>query len=210
VFNLKRELLAKLWKFSFANYVISIIGGLPSLLLPIIITNRADPSMSGFFYIDMMITNLLFTIPIATTQALFAEGSHNEDDIQTHLKKTILIIAALLFPSILVVYFSGSLILSLFGKEYAENGLQLLQLLAVSSLFSGIIYIGNTLLNIRQKINKMIMINAFSTLLILGVSSLLITKGLAGIGIAFLVSQAIVSVFHVVTIRNELRAYVKA
>jgi hypothetical protein len=101
-------------KFSLGNYIAGFIGGLPVMVLPIlIITNSIGVKFSAYFYMDMMIANLLYIIPIATSQSLFAEGSYSERDLKIQLKKVIKIISLLLVPAILVTF--------LFGKEYSDS-----------------------------------------------------------------------------------------
>jgi len=51
-------------KFSLGNYIAGFIGGLPVMVLPILITNSIGAKFSVYFYIDMMIANLLYIIPI--------------------------------------------------------------------------------------------------------------------------------------------------
>jgi hypothetical protein len=61
--------------------------GLPAMVLPILITNLIGVKFSAYFYMAMMIANLLYIIPTATSQSLFAEGSHIETELKMHLKK---------------------------------------------------------------------------------------------------------------------------
>jgi len=41
---------------------------------------------SVYFYMNMMITNLLYIIPMATFQSLFAEDSYGETDLKVHFE----------------------------------------------------------------------------------------------------------------------------
>ena len=67
-------------KFSLGNYTTELIGGLPNLVLPILITNLIGAKFSAYYYLDMMITGLLYIIPMAASQSLFAEGSYSETE----------------------------------------------------------------------------------------------------------------------------------
>ncbi len=69
------SIIKKMGKYSFGNYVAGFIGGLPLMVLPIIILNRLGAESVAYYYMAMMIAGLLFVIPGATTQSLFAEGS---------------------------------------------------------------------------------------------------------------------------------------
>ncbi len=91
--------------FSLGNYTAGLIAGLPATVLPIIITNLIGAEFSAYFYMDMMIANLLYIIPRATSQSLFAEGSYNETELKVHLKKAIKIISIIIIPAIIIIFF---------------------------------------------------------------------------------------------------------
>ena len=83
------DILKKITKFSLGNYIAGFLGGFPALILPILITNKIGASYTAYFYMDMMVVGLIYIIPVATSQALFAEGSYNELELKNHLKKAI-------------------------------------------------------------------------------------------------------------------------
>src|SRR6266404_4099103 len=72
-----REKLSMMMGFSMINFLVGLLGIAPGLILPVLITNAINPQTSAYFYVSFMIANLLYTIPYATTQSLFAEGSHD-------------------------------------------------------------------------------------------------------------------------------------
>jgi O-antigen/teichoic acid export membrane protein len=146
-------------KFSLGNYAAEFIGKLPSMTLPLVITNTIGPSYSAFFYMDMMIISMLFIIPSAVAQSLFAEGSYNEEQLNTHLRKAINMIVLMLVPAAVLTIFFGSYILMVFGKQYSNEGIRLLQLLAVSSLFVAVTSVGEALLKIKHKIRELVALN---------------------------------------------------
>lgn len=208
-FNYKPEfafydsIIKKIGKYSFGNYIAGFIGGLPSMLLPLLILNKLGAEQSAYYYMAMMIANLLFIIPQATTNSLFAEGSHNEKEMKEHIKKAVKIIFLLLIPAILIVVFLGQYVLLAFGKQYSTEGFRFLQLLAVSGIFIGINNIFGTLLIVKKWIKSLIFISAFSTILILWGSYLLINKGLLGIGYAWVIGNAILSLFYLIFFRRR-------
>jgi len=75
-------------KFSLGNYIAGLIGGLSTMVLPMLITNIIGAKFSAYFYMDMMIANLLYIIPMATSQSLFAEGSYSEIELKVHFKES--------------------------------------------------------------------------------------------------------------------------
>ena len=56
---IKRIVVKRMTKFSLGNYIAGFIGGLPTTVLPILITNIIGAKFSAYFYIDMMIASLL-------------------------------------------------------------------------------------------------------------------------------------------------------
>jgi O-antigen/teichoic acid export membrane protein len=53
---------------------------------------------SAYFYMAMMIVGLLYIIPSATSQSLFAEGSYGERELKVHFKKALKIISIIIIP----------------------------------------------------------------------------------------------------------------
>ena len=144
-----RSVVKRMTKFSLGNYIAGFIGGLPIMVFPIIITNSIGAKFSAYFYLDMMIANLLYIIPMATCESLFAEGSYSERELKVHLKKAIKIISIIIIPAIIVIFLFGNYILLAFGKEYSYGGFILLKLLSFSGIFISINAIGGAILKIK-------------------------------------------------------------
>lgn len=193
-FAINKDVVKRMTRFSLGNYIAGFIGGLPIMVLPIMITNLLGPKFTAYYYMPLMIASFLYIIPQATTRSLFAEGSYSEKEIGNFLRKSLKLNALLLLPAIIAIYFFGKYILLIFGVEYAKEGTQFLQLLAISGTFIYINSVGGVLLNLKRQIRKLITINLISTLLILGLSYILSSKELLGIGIAWITGQIIMSI----------------
>jgi len=159
---------------------------------------------SAYFYMDMMIANLLYIIPIATSQSLFAEGSYSERELKVQLKKAIKIISLILIPAILVTFLFGKYILLAFGKEYSSEGVIFLQILAISGIFLSINYIGNSIFYIKHRIKLVILVNLLGASIILSLSIMLIHQNLLGIGVGWMLGQGIISVIYLLFIKKLL------
>jgi len=199
-----RIVVKKMMKFSLGNYIAGFIGGLPVMVLPMLITNSIGAKFSAYFYLDMMIANILYIIPMATSQSLFAEGSYSERDLRIQLKKAIKIISLLLFPAILITFLFGKYILLFFGKEYSSEGVIFLQILAISGIFLSINYIGNSIFYIKHRIKLMILVNFIGASIILSLSIMLIHKNLLGIGVGWILGQGIISVIYLFFMKRFL------
>lgn len=194
------NIIGKIGRYSFGNYIAGIIGGLSSLVLPLMITNILHPEFTAYYYMAMMIANVLFVIPQATSNSLFAEGSYNENKLKFHIKKSIKIISLLLIPGILLTIFFGKYILLFFGQDYSNEGYMFLNILALSGVFVAINYVFGSIFRIKHRIKEIIIISTIGTATILGMSYWFIINGygLVGIGIAFIVGQIIVTLIYTV------------
>jgi O-antigen/teichoic acid export membrane protein len=192
-------IIKKIGRYSFGNYVAGFIGGLPTLLLPLIITNLLHPEITAYYYIAMMIANTLFIIPSATSSSLFAEGSHDEKDLKQHVKKAARIITLFLIPAIIITIFFGRYVLLLFGQAYSDEGYGFLNLLAFSGIFMSINSVFTSVFNVKRRVKEIIFRSLIGSLGILGLSYVFIQQGLGllGIGYAWLIGQAIISLFFV-------------
>ena len=191
-------------KYSFGNYIVGFIGDLPIMLLPVMILNRLNAETAAYYYMAMMVANVLFIIPRAVSSTLFAEGSNNEKGIKGHVKKAIKIISLLLIPGILITFFFGKYILLMFGNEYSEEGFKFLQLLAFSGILVAVNSVFTTLFRVRNKVKELIFISFIGTLSILWLSYLLLDKGLIGVGLAWIIGQGIIGVFYLGLVKRKV------
>jgi O-antigen/teichoic acid export membrane protein len=191
-----KKTIEEIGRYSFGNYTANFFSALPTLVLPLMITNLLKPEITAYYYIAMMIITLLYVIPGATSQSLFAEGSNNENEMKLHIKKAVKTITLLMVPAIFITVFFGKYILLVFGKEYSSEGLRFLQILALSGIFVSINSVFGAILRVEHKIKEMILINFVGALMILGLSYLFISKGLLGVGIAWITGQGIMSMIY--------------
>jgi O-antigen/teichoic acid export membrane protein len=204
-FNINITFLKSVWRYCAGNYMASIFNLLPVTLLPLIIVNRLGSASAAYFYIALMIANLLYAIPYATTRSLFAEGSHDELSLTLNLKKSIRTIAVLLVPSIAALIFGGGLILRVFGKAYSTEGLVFLQILAISAIAVAGYSIINTLFQVRKNVRAIIAVNTIYAISTVGLSYLALPWGLTGIGFAWLLGNTIAALVGFVLYRVSLR-----
>ena len=124
---------------------------------------------------DMMIANLLYIIPMATSQSLFAEGSYSEKELKIQLKKAIKIISLILVPAIVLTLLFGKYIFLAFGKGYSTEGFVFLQI---------------------------ILVNFIGAFIILSLSTMLAYQNLLGMGIAWIIAQTIVAILYLILVRK--------
>jgi O-antigen/teichoic acid export membrane protein len=200
-----RSVVKKMTKFSLGNYTAGLLGGLHTTVLPILITNIIGAKFSAFYYMAIMVAGILYFIPSATSQALFAEGSYIDDELRIHIKKAIVITSLILIPAIIILVFFGKYILLAFGKEYSAEGFRLLQLFAVSAVFIAVKNICGAILKIKNKIKEIIFIDLLTAVSILGLSYFLMPLyALKGIEIAWISGHAVTAVIFLIITKKNL------
>jgi O-antigen/teichoic acid export membrane protein len=158
--GIDRKLIKKILPFAYSNYAAGLLGVIPPMALPIIITSTISPEATAYFYVAWSIAGLLFYIPFAVSSSLLSEGSYEDSDLEPKIRKSYLFSFALLTPGILIVLLAGKYLLLLFGKIYSEEGLLLLQILALSSVFVAVNCIRTSKYNVLQRKGKIIQLNA--------------------------------------------------
>lgn len=158
-FTIDFKLIRQMFKFSFGNYIAGLLGMLPSLLLPLFIANRIGASETAYFYVAWMVAGLLFIIPGAVASSLLTEGSHSSGSLEEKTKKAYLFSYLMLIPGIIIVLLLGKWLLLLFGKEYSSEGLVMLQILAVSSIFVAWNNIRLSKFNVLHRVDKIMWVN---------------------------------------------------
>jgi len=203
--TIKRNILQDSFNFSFWNYIATIFNAMPGTLLPVIITNILYAEMAAYFYMAWMIANILYAVPIQVSQSLFAEGANTPEMMRQNLKKATIFIYIIIIPAILFIFILGDFLLSLFGRQYAENGFLVLQLLSVAAIPYAMNLIFFSIERIRGRAKNVTFcyaVLALTTVLISGV--LMKSIGLSGVGLAWIVGNAIVLLIISVISRKEI------
>jgi O-antigen/teichoic acid export membrane protein len=138
-----------------------------------------------------MIQGVLQVVPLAAAQALLTEGSYNEAEMKKHIKKALQTIVVMLVPATFIIVFWGNLLLQAFGKSYASEAFQFLQLYSVSTIFTALILIANAIMNVKHWIKSLVISNVLGSVLTLWLSYAFISNKLVGIGWGWTLGQVI-------------------
>lgn len=196
---IKIDTIRKMFSFSFANYVSEFFERAPRAGIPLIITNLIGPQYSAYYYIDMSIALFLFMLPEAIGSSFYAESSFDEKELSLNTKKVLKVFFLILTPAILVVIIFGNYILLFFGKVYSREGSSLLSLLSLSTIFIAVNSLYSNILRIKYQMKKLILINFLGSLIILGLSFVLIKNSIIGVGWAWLIGNAAMSFVYIAT-----------
>lgn len=189
--KLSRVFLRESWSFSMKNYLSGVLLAVPSLTIPLMVLNSLGSEQTAYYYLSFSIASVLFIVPNAINISLFVEGSHGESLRKCTLKSAVALFAVLL-PGVLFIGLFGGNILSIIGSEYSE-GLELLNLLAVSSFFVAICQVYISIKKVQKDMNIVILLSSLIFALLLGISYLLIkcNFGIASIGYAWILGYGL-------------------
>ena len=199
-------IIKDIWRYSIGNYFAALFGAASHFILPIMIVNLLGAEQNAYFYVAWMIASLLFAIPMAVSQSLFAEGSHFEDELGVNVWRSFRFIFLLLIPAVILLLLLGKWLLARFGPGYSANALELLWILGASSLFVGVNSVYSSILRVRGRIRELVLISGFVTLaVLLGSYFVMPTTGIVSVGYAWLAAQGVVSLYVAVAMRLHRR-----
>jgi Membrane protein involved in the export of O-antigen and teichoic acid len=205
-FKIDRKAISEVLHFSFFNYLSDLFWFIPGLVLPIIIVNRSGAENNAYFYIAWTMSGILTMIPAAITTSLFAEGANDETQLKNHVRRSLKMVALLLIPAVILVWFLGHMFLHLFGGLYAENSATLLRWLAIASLPLAINLFYFNIKRVQRKMKTVIFLNALMAIIVVLTSYLLLPRlGINGVGVAWLAGQSAVAV---IVIAWDMRKWV--
>ncbi len=182
--------------YSFGSFISAQMSNLPLYLLPIIITAKLSVIQTAYYFIAASIASFLYVIPKIVTQNLLVEGSHDEKNVKSHILHSGIIIFSLFIPLAFGIIFFGQYILSLFGKNYSQEGFMLLRLLTVSSFFACFNAVFGTIYAIKKQVKLLILANTTYSAILLLYAFYFLPNGLITIGYASIIAQIVVLIVN--------------
>ncbi len=183
-------------KYSFNNYVGTILGGVPAQIMPLIIIQQFGAAEAAYFSMAWTMANLLYVAPSSVAQSLLAESSHQPEQKSVHAKHAVKILSVMLVPAVALAVLVAPYLLTIFGPQYAQGGTVIFQLLALATFFVAVASVCNTVLNVEHRTSGIVLARLVNLVVTLGLTPLLLPMGLTGIGIAMLLGFAASNVVY--------------
>jgi len=163
-------------------------------LFPLMVLNVLGSADSAYFYIAWVIASVIGTIPNSVSTSLFAEGSHNPENLGHHLQRSLWLTMLLLFLGVAAVQVMSGWLLGVFGRSYASYGRSVLFWLMVENFPGTVNAFYMTVNQVRKKVH-LIIIQSFvtSALTIILAYVLLERMGLVGIGVGYALANLVVA-----------------
>lgn len=177
-------------RFSMGAYFGGLIGGLPLMVMPIIILDRFGPEQNAYWYTALAVASLLYQLPGSVSQALLAEAAHRPNDRRYLLKRASGLIGVVMAPVLTVSYFAAPLGLAFLGHSYEASGVVVLHWLVLAGFASSLNYITGTILYLAKRTLWVVLINLLNAAVVIGLSTTW-ARNISDIGGAWLAGELV-------------------
>ncbi|MGH3257777.1 MAG: lipopolysaccharide biosynthesis protein [Streptosporangiaceae bacterium] len=171
-------------------YIGTILGILPSTVVPLEVLAARGPAQTAPFAISFLVAGFLNVIPSTTSQVLFAEASRRGTHLSRQLPKALRTSYGLLIPALVIVVAGAPVIMRIFGASYAARATDCLRVLALSAILTSASYLVDSLLIARDRTGAYLFMNGANAALVLGLVYALVPRGLAGAAAGWALAQA--------------------
>ena len=164
-----------------------------TMLMPVIVVALASPTETAYFALAWMIVTPLYALSANTGASLVVTGSGDQNQLPHYARKVLIQTAAMAIPLALCFVATAPILLRAFGGEYAAHSTTTLRLLALSAIPHMVNALYMSVYRVRLKMSAVVAIlGALCSLVLVLGTVLLQVIGIAGIGIAWLVSELVV------------------
>lgn len=127
------RLLWQLVPSALQHHGLNLILQAPVLALPVLVTALLSATMNAWFYVSFMLSNFVFSVPLALTTVLYAANAAKPNDLAHKARLTLGLSMAICFVAVVVLFVMTQPVLSLFGREYAEQSVLSLHILLLGA-----------------------------------------------------------------------------
>ncbi|MFF5568517.1 lipopolysaccharide biosynthesis protein [Streptomyces sp. NPDC012623] len=187
------------------------VGALFSLaminLLPVLVAVRFDAAHNAFFYTAYTVGGTMEFMAVNMASSLTAHASHSPERLAEGVRGALRRMALLLVPVVLVLVVFAPRILAPFGAEYARHGTTVLRLLAAAALPRVVVELYIGVLRVQGRTGVLAALQGVMCALVLGSALLLLgPAGIAGAGLAMVLSMTLVALVAAPGLRAALRS----
>jgi O-antigen/teichoic acid export membrane protein len=189
------------------NHILSLERLIPTLAIPLLVTELLSPSENAFWYAAWMIAFLLRFIPETTAHATLAEITNRSTSVATGVWKNMASSFVVSLLTMIALVAMAHPILGLMGRRYADAATTPLRLLALS-IFPAIFI--ETYLLVRRATMQFREANiAFAIVAIASIAAAAYgaeTHGLVGVAAGWLIIESAAGIWAAVRVTRLIRS----
>jgi len=178
-----------------ADYVGALFAIGSTAILPVMVLGALGAASSAHYYVVSLIVMGTQLVPLMLSTSLLVEVSASSASFEADGRRVLRQVLLLLGPLVAVIVLFAGPILSIFGADYASEGVAALRLMALAALPYALIKLAFIRLRIDRRVRVVVAAQAvLALLLVVGVSLILPVAGITGLGVVFLAAHGIVAV----------------
>ncbi|MCA0453698.1 MAG: polysaccharide biosynthesis C-terminal domain-containing protein [Chloroflexi bacterium] len=187
--------LRQLTKYVAGNYAAALFANMASTLLPLIITQVAGAEANAHFYLAWTIASSLQIAVSNMATSLTVEAIVDSKNIGASRRKAMVGILRLVLPAAALLIVAAPVILRFVGPSYVEEGVPLMQLLALSAIPNVYNAVYISMARANNRIRGIVGVYGANAVMVLGLSHIFLPEhGIVGVGLAWAISQTVIMV----------------
>lgn len=180
------------------------VGGLcwlaSTTLLPVMVTQQAGATVNAYFYLSWQIAFALYVVSPNMGSSLIVEAAHDPIKLNSYSYRVFVNAERIVIPVAAILALGAPYVLRLFGHSYATEGATLLRLLALSAIPHTVTSLYVSIARVQRRVTAVATVLASFCILVLTLSYVLLRiYGIAGVGVAWLVSQTAIALVLLAT-----------
>jgi O-antigen/teichoic acid export membrane protein len=162
--------------------------------LPLLVTARLGAAANGRFYVAYAIGGSLELVAYNFGVSLTVESSRDPSRLAFYTQQILRRGFLLFTPGVVLLCVSAPWLLAIFGPDYARSSVSLLRLLVLAVLPKLLVAVFVAVSRVQRRVDRIIVVQALTSTLVLSLSLLSMGRlGILGVGVAYLISQAVVA-----------------
>jgi O-antigen/teichoic acid export membrane protein len=157
--------LKPMLRFSGANYAGNLIYSVIGLANTVILLDRLGPALTGYYFVVLQMTQIVYTATMALEQTFLTEGSQAEADIPALRRRALRLLMIFFVASAIIMIGIGRWLLLAFGRAYYQHGYLILIILVLAAGPTSLNLWFQTILRLAGKLRAIVMVNTTGAIL---------------------------------------------
>jgi O-antigen/teichoic acid export membrane protein len=187
------------------DYFSSLIWMATTSLLPLLVIGRLGAEANAYFYLPWTIAYSLYLVSRNMGMSFIAEAANDESKLNYFAQRTFNQTLRIVGLIVIGIVITAPVILSIFGRNYANEGVLLMQLLVLSALPYVVVSQYISLARVKRNICALVTVQLALCVIVLGLSVLLMgSMGITSVGVAWLAGQGVIGAVLLLTRMRSL------
>ncbi len=192
-------------RFVSADYVGSLFAHLCTTALPLLVVSLLGADANALFFVAWTLGTSLTLIASNTGYSLMVEATTDEARLAEHGRRSLRRCLELVSVGAAAMALLAPWALAVFGPQY-QAASDLLRILAVAAVLASINLMYLALMRVKRRLRRVVVVQAAECAAMLTITVLIAPRAsIEGVGVAFLVTQALVCAAILPDLRRVLR-----